>query len=118
MYVTIFAGFDNPVEHKLLPEIISDIRSGKYKNEIEEIRRLYSQGEEEAAKEEKQQLPGFTVSGKFEGGRKKKDLTAYSQFLVLDWDQVDFPKFYMKWACKDPYTYACFLSPSGNGFKI
>lgn len=118
MYISIFEGFDNPVEQKFCPEIISDIRSDKYKNDIKEIRRLLAEGEEAAAKEKKQQLPAFTASGKFIGGRKKQHLAAYSYFVMQDFDNVSYPEFYVKLATADPYTYACFISPSGNGFKI
>jgi hypothetical protein len=118
MINSIFEGFDDPVDEKPLCEIIKDIISDKYKKEITEIRRLLAEGENSAAKEIKNQLPAFTASGKFIGGRKKKHLAAYSYFVIPDFDKVYFPEIYIKLVAANPYTYACFKSPSGKGFKV
>ncbi|MDO9580751.1 MAG: DUF3987 domain-containing protein [Bacteroidales bacterium] len=67
---TIFSGFNQPVENKALLIIIKDIKEGKYKADIENIRALILSGDPDKADKLKKQLPAFTPSGTFKGGRK------------------------------------------------
>jgi hypothetical protein len=62
----------------------------------------------------------FTPSGTFENGRKAELLTQYSEYVILDLDdlnpvQLEEAK---KIVALAPYTFAVFISPSGNGLKI
>ena len=75
---------------------------------------------EEAYNKAKKSLPAFTPSGKFVGGRKLDFLTEYSKFIILDIDKLsttDLQKS-KSIAAQSEFTYACFISPSGNGLKI
>jgi hypothetical protein len=68
----------------------------------------------------KKQLPAFTPSGTFESGRKAELLTQYSGFVILDLDKLspeDLERAKSLVALA-PYTFAAFISPSGNGLKI
>ena len=118
--VSIFKNYSKWVENKNLKDIINDIQSGKQKAEIETIRSLITAGQNDNAAALKNKLPAFTVSGNFENGRKAADIVSYSNFLVLDLDklsaeQVENVQKLVKLA---HYTYASFISPSGNGMKI
>lgn len=119
--VTLFRKFTKVVKHIAITEIITDIRAGKYKKEIEVIRQLIRDGKKEAAQQKKKQLLAFTVSGKFEGGRRLKNLGAYRPFIILDIDQLPDEgtvKNLQKKANVIPYTFSSFISPSGLGLKI
>ena len=81
---------------------------------------LYLKKKEEAYNKAKKSLPAFTPSGKFVGGRKLEFLTEYSKFIILDIDKLsttDLQKS-KSIAAQSEFTYACFISPSGNGLKI
>lgn len=117
---TFFSGFNQPVKNKSLISIISDIRDGKYKSEIETLRFLLASGEKEKADQLKKQLPAFTPSATFKGGRKADLLDQYSGYIHLDFDKLT-PEQLVKaksTAIEIPFTYACFISPSNNGLKI
>jgi hypothetical protein len=117
---TIFKGFNNPLENKSLIILTKEIKEGKYKDEVQKVTALVTEGKKEEADKLKKQLLAFTPSATFEGGRKLEYLKQYSQFIILDIDklvpdalQVAFDK-----ATEIPYTFCCFRSPSGNGLKI
>lgn len=117
---SIFQNFSNKVEDKSLIMITKDILNGKYKEEVEQIRTLINEGDEERANLHKKKLPAFTPSGTFKKKRVPEDLVDYSHFIVLDFDKID-PDDYseaFRIACSLPYTFCCFRSPSGSGMKI
>jgi predicted P-loop ATPase len=120
MEVSIFKGFNIIVEDLALPVIMEQIRDGRFRAEIETLRTLLEKGDLSAYKEEKKKLLAFTPSGRFEGGRKLEYLQRYSQYLILDIDDLSYDKAVVlkKLASEIPYTYACFISPSREGLKI
>ena len=118
--ITVFKNFNEVVEHKSIPVILDEIRTGKYKPGIIYLRKSLSEKKEEAYNKAKKSLPAFTPSGKFVGGRKLEFLTEYSKFIILDIDKLstnDLQKS-KSIAAQGEFTYACFISPSGNGLKI
>ncbi len=117
---TIFTGFNQPVEDRSLILILKDIKSGKYRAEVERIRSCIASGETEKADQLKKQLPAFTPSGTFEGGRKSDLLNQYSGFVHLDFDKLSPEQLddINTRATQIPYTFGCFCSPSGNGLKL
>jgi len=118
--VTLFKNFNEVVEHKPIPAILEEIRTGKYKHAIVYLRKSLAEKKEEAYNKAKKSLPAFTPSGKFVGGRKLEFLTEYSKFIILDIDKLsttDLQKS-KSIAAQSEFTYACFISPSGNGLKI
>ncbi len=117
---TIFQNFNQPVRSKALLLIIKDIIEGKYKDQINTIRQYKKQGDKDKVDQLKKQLPAFTPSGIFEGGRKMEYLKMYSGFVHLDFDKLN-PEELAKAKSQVqelPTTFACFTSPSGNGLKI
>ncbi|MGL2963368.1 VapE domain-containing protein [Flavobacterium sp. RSB2_4_14] len=118
--VTIFKNFNEVVEHKTISTILEEIKTGKYRPGIIYLRKSLAEKKEEAYNKAKKSLPAFTPSGKFVGGRKLEFLTEYSKFIILDIDKLstnDLQKS-KSIAAQSEFTYACFISPSGNGLKI
>ncbi len=100
--------------------ILEEIKTGKYKHAIIYLRKSLSENKMEAYEKAKKSLPAFTPSGKFVGGRKMNFLDQYSNIIILDIDKLQ-PEQLVKVnhsARQCEYTYACFISPSGNGLKI
>jgi len=117
---SIFQNYVQLVEHKALIIITKQIQEGNYKEQVEAIRKLIAEGQDKEADKLKKQLPAFTPSGTFENGRKAELLTQYSGFVILDLDKLspeDLEKAKSLVALA-PYTFAAFISPSGNGLKI
>jgi hypothetical protein len=118
--VSIFKNFNEVLEDKPIPLILEDIRTGKYKNAIIYLRKSLAENKQEAYEKAKKSLPAFTPSGKFVGGRKPEFLAEYSGFIILDIDKLS-PEDLKKAshsANQSEFTYASFISPSGNGLKI
>ncbi len=92
------------------------IKIGKSKELIDKIR---SESDKEIQNDLKKSLPCVMFSGKF-GERKDTALIKHSGFIVLDFDYktveqaIERKGKMLKWPC----TYACWISPSGNGVKV
>ena len=118
--VTIFKNFNEVVEHKTIPSILEEIRTGKYKHAIIYLRKSLSENKMEAYEKAKKSLPAFTPSGKFVGGRKLEFLAEYSNCIILDIDKLTAADLQnaKHLANQSEFTFASFTSPSGNGLKI
>ncbi|CAN1544686.1 Domain of unknown function DUF3874 [Flavobacteriaceae bacterium] len=118
--ITVFKNFNEVVEHKSIPVILDEIRTGKYKPGIIYLRKSLAEKKEEAYNKAKKSLPAFTPSGKFIGGRKLEFLAEYSNCIILDIDKLTASELQnaKNLAAQSEFTYACFISPSGNGLKI
>jgi hypothetical protein len=117
---TIFSGFNQTVENKALLLIIKDIKEGKYRADIEPIRSLIASGDTEKVDQLKRQLPAFTPSATFKGGRKADLIDQYSGFVHLDFDKLTPEQLSNAFQAitQTPFTFACFRSPSGKGLKV
>jgi hypothetical protein len=84
------------------------------------LRKSLAEKKEEAYNKAKKSLPAFTPSGKFIGGRKLEFLADYSNCIILDIDKLTASELQnaKNLAAQSEFTYACFISPSGNGLKI
>ncbi|MEY3498503.1 MAG: hypothetical protein RL308_172 [Bacteroidota bacterium] len=118
--VTLFKNFNEVVEHKSLPVILEEIRTGKYKHAIVYLRKSLAEKKVEAYNKAKKSLPAFTPSGKFVGGRKLEFLAEYSNCIILDIDKLSVADLQnaSHLANQSEFTFASFISPSGNGLKI
>jgi hypothetical protein len=118
--VTIFKNFNEVVEHKSIPIILDEIRTGKYKPGIIYLRKSLAENKTEAYNKAKKSLPAFTPSGKFVGGRKLEFLADYSSCIILDIDKLSAADLQnaKHLANQSEFTFASFISPSGNGLKI
>ncbi|MCX6240737.1 MAG: DUF3987 domain-containing protein [Bacteroidetes bacterium] len=117
---TIFSGFSQTIENRALLLIIQDIKEGKYRADIEPIRSLFASGNTERADHLKRQLPAFTPSATFIGGRKADFLDQYSGYVHLDFDKLTTEQLNNAFHAisQIPFTVACFRSPSGKGLKV
>ena len=118
--VTIFKNFNEVVEHKSILTILDEIKTGKYRHAIVYLRKSLSEKKQEAYDKAKKSLPAFTPSAKFVGGRKLEFLAEYSNCIILDIDKLspaDLQKAKLL-ANQSEFTFASFISPSGNGLKI
>lgn len=117
---SLFKDFTTPIDKKSLILIGKDIQSGKYKNEVEQIRNLLSLGDKEKADALKKKLPAFTPSGVFLERRLSENLEMYSGFVHLDFDKIQTDKFIdiRKLIEEIPFTNMCFISPGGEGLKV
>ncbi len=109
-----------PKEEKSLILIGNDIKSDKYKSQIDPIRALALKGEMDEANELKVKLYSFTPSGTFGKQRLPEFLKMYSGFVHLDFDYLDpssVESIFNK-ITAIPFTFMCFLSPRGMGFKV
>jgi len=116
--VTIFKNiFDKYDPHyQDVISIFRRIKDGKSKDLIESIR---SEKDKDKRQNLKKRLPSICFCGKF-SQRGEKYLLEHSGLICLDVDEVrpnDMAKI-RETIENDSYTHGCFISPSGNGFKI
>ena len=118
--VTIFKNFNEVVEHKTISTILEEIKTGKYRPGIIYLRKSLAENKTEAYNKAKKSLPAFTPSGKFVGGRKLEFLAKYSSCIILDIDKLSAADLQnaKHLANQNEFTFASFISPSGNGLKI
>jgi len=119
MQVSFFKGGitdTTPTKHAPISGILEAIKNGFWKTQIEELRTC---PDVELRRSLKMKLPYFTASGTFEK-REDKGLISYSGLIQIDFDAI--LEGYLEAAkeriSEDPYTYACFISPSGKGIKV
>ena len=118
--VTVFKNFNEVVEHKSISTILEEIKTGKYRPGIIYLRKSLAENKTEAYNKAKKSLPAFTPSGKFVGGRKLEFLADYSNCIILDIDKLSAADLQnaKHLANQSEFTFASFISPSGNGLKI
>lgn len=93
-----------------ISEFLSDVKSGKYKKQIELIRTEQDKSKRDILKK---QLPAVTISGLFTE-RKSDQLIQHSGFIQIDIDHFSDKSALLT----DQYTYSLFKSASGGGLAI
>ncbi len=117
--ISIFQHFNKVVTDIELNKVLDIIKSEKIKPQVLELRAILKKGDEKEYKKRKKQLPAFTPSGRFEGGRKQEYLINYNKTIILDIDDLKSGvNEVKKKATECNYTYSCFISPGGHGLKI
>lgn len=119
--ITLFKNITNTQEphHATLKTALERIKTGRSKSLIEKVRGLYSvdqHGNSVPDKTAKKELPVVLFSGKFDY-RADEGLVEHNGLVILDFDDIDVTTLKSQIAC-DQYTYACWISPSGNGLKV
>ena len=131
---TIFKDvFNTSTPHYIgVNQLLKRIAEGNSKDTVDKIRKLKSEGKDYVSI--KKSLPSAIFSGEgrtgikkvYESGKKKgveyisyrenESITEHSGYAVLDFDHVDVEstKSQLK---QDPYIYAAWVSPSGDGVK-
>ena len=96
-----------------LLNFLSGVKKGKWADKILAVRK--EKDKKKRSKLKADTLPAVTISGLFKE-RKEAKLLQHSGFMCLDVDDVDESK--VEVIRNDPYTYAMFVSTSGNGYAI
>lgn len=98
-----------------IDNVLGLIKSGKWKDKVERLRGLSV----EEYKKQKLFLPAVTFSGIF-NQRLDKQVAEYSRIMIIDIDNLESELLINLSSLlkDDEYTYAMFISPSGNGLKV
>ncbi|MFH0895696.1 MAG: VapE domain-containing protein [Bacteroidota bacterium] len=120
MKVTIFKNFTQVISNLDISEILQQIKNGNYKQQIINLQKLVNASKIEEYNKQKKSLPAFTPSGTFIDGRKMEFLKSYSGLIILDFDKLteNHLSLLSEKVLKNPFTFAFFKSPSGNGCKV
>ncbi|HEY5535533.1 MAG TPA: BT4734/BF3469 family protein [Ignavibacteria bacterium] len=99
--------------------ILNQIKSGKHKSQIEDLRNQLEKGNKEYYDNYKKQLPAVTFSATFNLKRTKEHLKIYNPIIVIDIDKLDILKLKTAYGqlLNDEYVISFWRSPSNNGFK-
>jgi len=103
-----------PIKDVSVLKVLESIRDGKYKDQIAKIR---IESDKEIRNPLKAKLNYVTFCGTFTS-RANANLKQHSGLACIDLDDVVNLEDLRELINKDPYTLSCFLSPSGNGFKV
>lgn len=118
--LTLFYHFTKVAGHRTLEQIIEAIKGNHFKTEVAQIRLALQRSNKVKADKLKKQLPAFTPSGNFNGGRTLEHLVEYTQLVILDFDKLEKVQLegLRQEARQDRFACAGFTSPSGNGYKV
>ena len=103
--------------HRPVDVVLQRIKEGATKDLVKRIRAERNKTERN---ELKKGLPAICFSGTF-NKRNDKSLVEHSGLICLDFDGYEKKKeliSHKENLTKDPYVYAAFVSPSGNGLKV
>jgi hypothetical protein len=119
MEVTIFKKLRETTApfHRDVFAILERIREGRSKELVDLIR---SQPTKELSDKFKNELPAICFGGKF-NTRKDSELIESSGLATLDFDKyqsIELLNEALESIKNDKYTFAAFISPSGNGIKV
>lgn len=97
--------------------ILEVIKQEKFKAQIDEIRLLYNQGNNEY-KVKKKELPIIMFNGRFSKFAKEGFISP-SGLFILDFDHIPDNELIMVWnsLVGNEYVFSSWLSPSGHGYK-
>ena len=113
--ITIFKNiFSKEPNYISIEAALKRIQQGKSKAIVEEIRKTI---DKEKANKIKLNLPSICFSGKFGADRTDVQLIQHSGFVVLDFDNIFELRDKQTEIISNPFVYACWISPSGNGLK-
>jgi hypothetical protein len=98
--------------------ILAAVQEGRWKSQVEIVRDAYAKGGKEGARHPKTRLPGAIFSGEF-SQRSGSDLICHSGVLCADLDDLNEDIIEVRRRIvADPFTLACFTSPTGTGLKV
>ena len=113
--ITIFKNIFSKEPNYISIEVaLKRIQDGKSRKTVEEIRNTL---DKEKANKIKLNLPSVCFSGKFGADRTDAQLLKHSGFIVLDFDNIFELREKQTEIISNPFVYACWISPSGNGLK-
>ena len=108
---------ENVVMH--ISEFVTQIRNGKWKNEVSSYRQLMRDGKTEEAGRIKSNLPAILVAGQCEGGHTKANFRRFSALQLMDIDHYDGDlRALLDLLSQQPWAYAGWITVSGKGIKV
>jgi len=102
------------ITSKCIYKVLESIKNGTYKNQIAKIR---IETDKSARNKLKERLENVTFGGTF-STRGNSNLKQHSGLACLDFDAVQDLKALKELVNEDNYTFASFISPSGDGLKV
>ena len=116
--ITVFKSIesDSQSQYFEIDEVLERIRRGNNRHLIEQIRSETNKAKRDTLKK---RLFWICFSGEF-SKRNNESMIKHSGFMCLDFDGIP-EKDLQMWKNRlkeNCYTYACFISPSGNGLKV
>lgn len=108
---------NHPNEYDI-DKVLDIIKTDSYYNVAEKVDAVRKAKNDESKDKAKMKLPAVTWNGTFKT-KNRKDLIHYSSFTALDFDHIQpenmdgFGKWLQGFSC----VYACFVTPSGEGYK-
>ena len=117
--ISIFKNFNevSAAYHRDVMEVLERIKVGKSKSIIEALAKT---NDKELQQKIKKTLPAILFSGTFTQ-RNAVSIAEHSGLICLDFDKFDTIEQmnqYRTSFIEDKYTFACFVSPRGNGLKV
>ena len=101
-----------------LAQFVTAIRNGRWKQDVENVRRLKAEGKLEEAEAIKSGMPGITSAGVFEGGHSKANVRTLSGEMMVDIDHYEGDVRQLIATLKAfPWVRAAWVSISGDGAK-
>ncbi len=111
----------NPCQEVTIRDFLAGVKSGRYKPQIEALRKLVADGDMAAYKERKERLPGASLSARVTTRAAEvplpEKLLSHSHLIQIDADNVEDLDGLMEKYKADPHVLFCFRSPSGKGLK-
>ena len=120
--LSLFKGYADTVPVPVtLQEVVRLIREDKVLADHTEKYRYYrSQGQKTAANREKAACPCFAVAVRFDGGKRRTDISSWTGLTMVDFDHLPegragevFEK-----VCADPHTVLAYTTISGQGVRV
>lgn len=116
--ITVFKSIDSDSQSQYfeIQDVLYRIKKGNNRHLIEQIR---SEQNKQKRDQLKKRLFWICFSGEFTK-RNNESMVKHSGFICLDFDAIPANELQL-WRTKiqsNPHTYACFISPSGNGLKV
>ncbi len=115
--ITIFNYFKRPKSCLPLVNILLQIKTGKYKRKIENLRKYHEEDMGDDYDQQKKVIPFFSVAGNFRTENEELKMISYSGNLLLEipyLNQRDLKTVKMLVA-NDSYVMSCFENALGNG---
>ena len=97
---------------------LNEIKNGKYKEQVSNLRTLLKEKDKDEYDKQKKNLPGVTIAGTMGDKRNNESIVDYSGLIHLDYDYIENVEELRSKIEEIPFTYASFISPSGNGLKV
>ena len=120
--LSFFNGFlDKTPKPITLLQVVEMIRSDKRLQVLTENHRRYlKQGNEMAAKQEKQYAPCFAVAVRFNGGKGKESIQGWTGLSMVDFDDVPPERMeeVFQAICQDEHTLLAYRTISNSGIRV